>query len=99
MHPTRFHRKDSVILVVRKAYDYALDALDCSVYLPTLGFKEVPVKGDYVPMAGDIVVMQSTGKHVHGHIQMYNGEKWVSDYTQKNFWPYIVSRPTYQVFR
>ncbi len=51
------------------------------------------------PMAGDIVVMQNTGTHVHGHIQMYNGEGWVSDFVQSDFWPYSASRPTYQIFR
>ena len=73
-------------------------AKDYNTYLPTLGFKEVPA-ANYQPMSGDIVVMQAIGNHVHGHIQMYNGEKWVSDYTQNGFYPYITSRPTFQVFR
>lgn len=73
-------------------------AKDYNTFLPALGFKEVPTS-NYQPMTGDIVVMQAIGTHVHGHIQMYNGEKWVSDYTQNGFYPYITSRPTFQVFR
>ena len=26
-------------------------------------------------------------KHPAGHIQIYNGEKWVSDFVQRRFWP------------
>lgn len=74
-------------------------AKDYNVFLPKLGFKEVPVKADYQPLTGDIVVMQSIGNHIHGHIQMYNGENWVSDYKQPRFYPYIESTPTFQIFR
>ncbi|GAB1858708.1 hypothetical protein MHTCC0001_35480 [Flavobacteriaceae bacterium MHTCC 0001] len=73
-------------------------------YLPTLGFKGVS-NDSYVPMAGDIVVIQSfTGNkvHKHGHIQMYNGSHWVSDFKQTGFWPgsdYRNNTPAYSIFR
>ena len=71
-------------------------------YLPKKGFNEVPQE-NYVPLAGDIVVIQSyTGGSVHGHIQMYNGEAWVSDFVQKDFWPgsgYKKNEPSYNIFR
>lgn len=55
------------------------------------------------PMAGDIVVIQSyTGGSVHGHIQMYNGTQWVSDFKQSGFWPgsgYRKNEPSYSIFR
>lgn len=69
-----------------------------STFLPKFGFKEVPTT-NYQPMKGDIVVMQAIGTHIHGHIQIYNGEKWVSDYIQPRFYPYISSRPKFQIFR
>jgi len=25
--------------------------------------------------------------HPHGHIQMYNGTQWISDFRQNSFWP------------
>ncbi len=38
-------------------------------------------------MAGDIAVFQSyPGGSIHGHIQMYNGSQWVSDFKQSKFW-------------
>ena len=40
--------------------------------------------------------------HPHGHIQMYNGEKWISDFRQNNFWPgsdYKNAKPSYVILR
>ncbi|MFI1772529.1 hypothetical protein [Thalassobellus citreus] len=58
---------------------------------------------NYVPMAGDIVVIQSyAGGSVHGHIQIYNGTQWVSDFKQSDFWPgsgYSKNEPSYNIFR
>jgi len=37
------------------------------------------------------IALQTTdlnyGLQPAGHIQMYNGEKWVSDFVQRRFWP------------
>ncbi len=45
----------------------------------------------YLPDKGDIAVFQPPDKeHEHGHIQMYNGKIWVSDFKQEGkdgFWP------------
>jgi hypothetical protein len=35
---------------------------------------------------GDVVVFDAAGKHKHGHIQIYNGKNWVSDFKQKSFY-------------
>lgn len=48
---------------------------------------------------GDVVIMQAIGDHIHGHMQMYSGNRWVSDYSQNGFYPYTHSRPEYQVYR
>lgn len=54
-------------------------------------------------MAGDIIVIQSyVGGSVHGHIQIYNGTQWVSDFKQSGFWPgsgYKKNEPSYDIFR
>ena len=34
--------------------------------------------------AGDIAVIQPINGHPHGHIAMYNGSKWVSDFRQNH---------------
>lgn len=32
-------------------------------------------------------MLPATGKRIWGHIQMWNGQQWVSDYRQKNMVP------------
>jgi hypothetical protein len=49
--------------------------------------------------AGDVVIMQNCPGHDYGHMQMYSGSQWISDYVQSNFWPYTSSRPQYAVYR
>jgi hypothetical protein len=51
--------------------------------------------------SGDIAVFLKTKKKPYGHIAMYNGEKWVSDFKQKSFFvhaEYIKSN-TYAIYR
>lgn len=62
-------------------------------FLPKLGFKPILESGytgnslpkDYTPQKGDIVVIGANSKHKHGHIAMYNGSQWISDFKQKTF--------------
>lgn len=63
-------------------------------FLPKIGFKEIAeISGklkqkewtDKNAKSGDIAVMDN-GKH--GHICMYNGKQWVSDFIQNNMWVY-----------
>jgi len=88
-----------------------------SAYGPSLlkaGFVIVPVKslGSYIPIMGDIAVMNGYpgGKTCNtgiggpcGHIQMYNGTHWVSDFVQKRpFWPgpdYEKYKPVFKIYR
>lgn len=55
-------------------------ACDYAEFLPDLGFTEVDAEG-YTPQAGDIVVFSAIKGHRHGHICMYNGRQWVSDFS------------------
>ena len=76
-----------------------VSAKDYSPHLARWGFQEITTT-DY--LAGDIVVMQGHRNSTHGHIQMYNGTQWVSDFRQSGFWPgagYRDHRPSYRVFR
>jgi uncharacterized Zn-binding protein involved in type VI secretion len=79
-------------------------AKDYDVELKSKGFSEVPQE-EYAPQKGDVVVMENfTGakEHPHGHIQMYDGEKWVSDFNQKDFWPgsdFTSSEPGFTILR
>ena len=53
--------------------------------------------------AGDIVVIQPITGHRHGHVAMYNGTKWVSDFKQSNgLYPsesYRKFKPTFVIYR
>ena len=62
-------------------------------YLPTIGFKHIlhHVRGktEYVPMAGDIAVYKNGGRtDVPGHICMYTGVQWCSDFRQNSMYVY-----------
>lgn len=62
-------------------------AKDYGPYLQNWGFGTVDKTG-YSPLKGDIRVFQNyTGGSIHGHINMYNGNQWVSDFFENGFWP------------
>lgn len=61
--------------------EYAKDYGD---FLKKIGFHEVTRDG-YSPKKGDIRVWQNyPGGHRAGHIHMYNGSQWVSDFFEPN---------------
>lgn len=77
---------------------------------PTLtrgGFKALPDSPAYVPAVGDVAVIQgvSKGKGVNGHIEMFDGTHWVSDFVQprgKEIYPgpeYRTEKPAYVIYR
>ena len=61
-------------------------------FLLKKGFNQINITdpNNYTLIKGDIVVFDTypgQPKDPAGHIQMYNGEKWVSDFVQRRFWP------------
>jgi hypothetical protein len=71
-------------------------------YLIGYGFNTVSPE-NYTPEMGDIRVWQpylGDSKN-YGHIDMYNGNQWVSDFKENNPWPGSGYRddPHYQIFR
>ena len=83
-------------------------ACDYGPYLEKLGFHEVNPE-NFIPQKADIAVFQGypggtvskTGR-LCGHIQMYSGERWISDFKQNNFWPgagYLKNKPRYNIYR
>lgn len=63
------------------AYMYAYGTLQSA------GFTQINSK-NYQPQVGDVVVFNRTSKNPHGHIQIYDGNQWVSDFYQPKFSPY-----------
>ena len=65
-------------------------------YLPTIGFGHLchlsdgrndVFTGRYA-QPGDIVVILPFTGHKYGHIAMYNGQQWISDFKQRRLWCY-----------
>lgn len=51
---------------------------------------------------GDVAVIQGFTGATHGHMQMYDGLQWISDFKQRDFWPgssYRKQQPQYAVYR
>lgn len=63
------------------AYQYANGTL------ASAGFKKLD-NATYKPQVGDIAVFNRTSRNPHGHIQIYDGSQWVSDFVQPKFSPY-----------
>jgi hypothetical protein len=76
------------------------DAGDYGPFLLRHGAQTVP-PDSYVPQVGDVVVFDKTGQHPHGHIEMYDGQQWVSDFKQHSFSPYrdAASTPPFTIYR
>lgn len=60
-------------------------AADYINYLPKYGFTQVPGKASQIsPEVGDISITQRFGNHKYGHIAIWNGSNWVSDFKQNS---------------
>lgn len=78
-----------------------LSAKDYGVSLLAAGFSEQsPAPATYAK--GDVVVIAGFAAHPHGHIAMYDGSNWVSDFSQSGLYPganYRKEKPSYKVYR
>ncbi len=76
------------------------DAGDYGPFLLRHG-AQVVAQDSWEPKAGDIAVFDRTPDHPAGHIQVFDGQHWVSDFVQHSFSPYIdqQSTPPVTVFR
>ena len=80
---------------------HPVSAKDYGPFLKKVGFTTVTPEG-YVPQLGDIVVIQRTSKSADGHIEGFDGQTWISDFVQREFWPgpsYRTERPRFEIFR
>ena len=76
------------------------DAGDYGPFLLRHG-AQVVAKDSYTPQVGDTVVFDKTAQHPYGHIEMYDGRRWVSDFMQRSFSPYrdAASTPPSTIYR
>ena len=68
-----------------------------------LGFAKIDTE-NFIPMKGDLAVFQPPTDKKEGHIQMFNGELWVSDFFQRgpDIYPgkkYRSEKVSYEIFR
>ena len=63
------------------AYQYATRGT-----LANAGFTKI--SNSTPPQVGDVVVYDRSSKHPHGHIQIYDGSSWISDFRQNSISPY-----------
>ncbi|MDR1225495.1 MAG: hypothetical protein LBK47_01170 [Prevotellaceae bacterium] len=77
-----------------------VSAGDYDSFLPSLGFNPVD-SNNYTPEAGDIVVHEGREGHEHGHIAMYDGSDWISDFVQRDMFGGSAYRqdPDYTIWR
>ena len=77
-------------------------AKDYGPFLVGKGFSDIG-GSDGSPQAGDVVVIQNyPGGSIPGHIAMYDGSKWVSDFAQQDFWGgpgYRKYQPAHEFYR
>lgn len=78
------------------------NAKDYGSRLQAAGFFEVTG----APIKGDVVVIQAITDHPHGHMAIFDGHIWISDFKQRpglqGFYPgdaYRAARPPYKIYR
>ena len=76
------------------------DAGDYGPFLLRHGAQTVP-QDSYIPQVGDVVVFNKTNEHPFGHIEMYDGNHWVSDFMQHSLSPYrdAANTPPFTIYR
>lgn len=76
------------------------DAGDYGPFLLRHGAQVIPAD-HYQPRPGDIAVYDKSEEHPAGHVQVFDGRHWVSDFVQHAFSPYSDpgSAPSVTVYR
>ena len=73
-------------ICLRFTYMHPRSADGYDVFLPKLGFKEIEQYDKKHPQKGDVIVIKARGSHKDGHIAMYNGKQWISDFKQRDMY-------------
>jgi len=81
------------------------NAKDSGPNLERIGFQSVADQNDYKAgryqaQPGDVVVFAASGSREWGHTAMWNGSRWVSDFSQKNFYVHTdYHRGSFKIYR
>lgn len=77
-------------------------AKDYGPSLKAVGFIELNFSPANGYAKGDVAIINGFAGHPHGHMMMYDGSQWISDFKQRTFYPgpaYRKAQPTYTVYR
>ncbi|MFC0400781.1 hypothetical protein [Paraburkholderia rhizosphaerae] len=79
------------------------DAKNYGSLLIEQGFVELSPAEQILPARGDVAVIQPyAGGNPAGHVTMYTGQQWVSDFRQTDMWSgpgYRTHKPPFKVYR
>jgi RHS repeat-associated protein len=76
-----------------------VSAKDYGPFLLQKGAQVVPGGDSYEAEKGDVAVFDGNDARPHGHIQIFTGSQWVSDFKQNNFSPYRTNVPPSTIYR
>ena len=65
--------------------------------LKGIGYNEISKPSSF--QKGDITVTENNSAHPHGHMAMWSGTNWISDYVQNSEFVYKSSQPPVHYFR
>lgn len=83
---THYVRKALITGGIPLYYAFGAATKDYKHILPLLNFEMIGDNiNDVKKKPGDIIVFQSHGGRKHGHIAMWNGKQWVSDFKQRSY--------------
>jgi hypothetical protein len=78
-------------------------AKDYGTSLTAVGVTAVSTRGGYIHKAGDVGIVQPIPGHPHGHMAMFDGRHWISDFVQYHgLYPgksYRAAKPPYAIYR
>lgn len=91
-------RKYSNLENNRSAYQYGNYLIDKEIGFMKIGTEKSKT---YEPKKGDIVIFDKTDKHKDGHMAMFDGINWISDFKQKDIWGGNIRQenPSYIIYR
>ena len=78
-------------------------AKDYGSSLTAVGFAVAPASATTAPEAGDVGIVQPIAGHPNGHMAMFDGDLWVSDFVQQHgLYPgqaYRDLKPPFTIYR
>jgi surface antigen len=77
---------------------HPIDAKDWGPTLLKNGAVVISLDG-YTPQKADVAVFAGSDAHPYGHITIYDGKQWVSDFKQKNMSPYRSGTTPVTIYR